>query len=336
MWRNVKELFTVPIFPDISWGATGDPASEVSPIVTMTLSRSTTVLDTDRARIVQSLLSSLSMEALTAAFSSWEAAVEKSTPQLFALIFKWIESQRSSISDLELWLAQLRRSKKVTYQILEDWIQLEDPGLKASRTIPSMESMIGKMDGVVADPYEDDFCEYYRVERLLELGVEVVDTMHQFLDKLEKAWAAVQPVDPSPKIRTGYSYMKEEIRTWYSLKKAVAEQEKANVCTLVFTKGKPGKKPQLFSRMGDCWARADFRHGKGHWKLCLDEDDRRDVICRRNRDYMPQAALLVNIFEPADEKGEPLTRRPKQLKKRKKGKQNGQIRANNCFRTSRS
>jgi hypothetical protein len=293
-WKKQPESFAFPIFPAEFW----DPGKQYNPVVKVTFERASDTFDSRNKRLVQALMSPLSIDALEASYNLWRRLEEKSPHRLFALIDFYIKEQINAIDEVENIIDEVREVRKITDFVHDSWFANESK-LEPAKRIDCVESMIRKMSGVIGDPYADIFCEYFRVDRILTLGTQLVSKMRTAWAEMEEAWAAVRPINPHVEERAGFSHMlkKEDgYIPWQKLTESIKSSEEQNVKTLVFVWGK-NDVPRLFMKMGQAWGLASFREGKGHWKLHLEKEEGEHLFRRNRRETVANTALLVSLFE---------------------------------------
>ncbi|CBY21047.1 unnamed protein product [Oikopleura dioica] len=304
---------SMPIFPR----GENDAAKDSDPIVSINWTRGSSIFDKGGARIVQSLLSPFSIEAIKFAFNRADTDPEITAHTLFNLIRTWIGSQRKVVTDLELWVEKLRQTGEITQNIVEDWTTMETaiPGFLPSRKIKPIASMLDKTTSILNDPFEGDFCEGFKVDNILEMGDRMVRRLSEVWDRMDEAWTAVLPISPSPKIPLGYSFLQRKSTNWRNLELALRDSQDATVKTIAFAR--KDKTVQLITRMGGAWGVADFKFGRGKWNIFPDERLGEVMLRRRHGDRLPTMALVVNIFK-SPERDEPFEAKMPQKKRKMK------------------
>jgi hypothetical protein len=185
----------------------------------------------------------------------------------------------------------------------DQWFENESK-LEPSKRIGHIKSIVRKMSGVIGDPYCDPFCEYFRVTRIMDMGGQLVRSLRTIWTQMREAWAAVKPIDPTNTQKPGYSYMMnrgERSIPWNNLTGAVETAENSNVKSMLFVLGDGDSKPRLFTKMGQAWAMASFKDGRGHWRLHLEPEQGDRLFRRDKRDLIPRSVLVVNLFEDKEE-----------------------------------
>ncbi|CBY21114.1 unnamed protein product [Oikopleura dioica] len=292
-----ENCVSVPIFPRSERGA----AKDSDPIITIEWKRGSKMFDKEGARIIQSLLSPFSIEAIQFAFNKAETDPDISAYTLFNLIRTWIGAQRKVVTDLELWVDKLRQRGEITQNLVEDWITLDNavPGFLPSRKVKAVASMLDKTTSILNDPFEGEFCETFKVHQLLDMGDRIVRSLGEIWDRMDEAWTAVLPISPSPTIPLGYSFLQRRSTNWRNLELALRDSQDAAVKTIAFARR--DKTVQLLTRMGGAWAVADFKFGRGKWNIFPDERLGEVMLRRRQGERLPTMALVVNIFKSAEE-----------------------------------
>ncbi|CAG5101420.1 Oidioi.mRNA.OKI2018_I69.YSR.g17071.t1.cds [Oikopleura dioica] len=269
----------------------------------MRLERVEDTMDSEATKLVTSLITPLSLAAVSNALKLAFAGDEGLN--FTKTIKEWLEEAAEDTKKIGDWGKDFENTTdNFTTDLTafrNSWSAIEKlPVVRVTDDINTWESLVRKINGLIWDDYicqEEMEC---RRERIISRAKDLHEQLGISIENLSKTWKSITSSFPDSEDKKGKSFLIKN-STWSKVEHALNEIDKSTWTALAFVRGK-GHKAILVMPVQKGWAVAEFKSGRAVWKVSLRKSlhqaigDMEGNIAKQ-QPQKRDTAIVVSIFK---------------------------------------